>query len=138
MTRKTKITSFLAITLLGLATVLSAADEKAQMKEEREATAQIVSVDRSAMTVTVRIMDREINEPTAREEYTTETAKEGETLRLKLTKNTHIWEDGRDPMTVGELQAGQRVNVRYYRRGGEVEASDVKVDKKGTQEKSEY
>lgn len=135
MIRTTKITSFLTVLLLGLATALFAADEKGQKMTEQgemEVTAEIVAVDRDAKTITVQVLDHKVGETAPMQEYTTESGEwkeSGKKLTLKITDDTHIWEDGRDPMVMAELQPGQRVNVKFEKSGEEAHARDIERKK---------
>lgn len=125
MLKRTKDRWTLVPALVGivslLAVPLAAADD-----HQMEMTGEIVKVDVKTDRLTVRMMDAEAGEVQQSDEYTAERKKlAGKEVTLVMGEDTKIMEDGGRMIALADLEPGERVNVIYEMRDGEMKAVGV-------------
>lgn len=111
--------------LLLAATVATATGAATTDEHQSEMTAEIISVDTEAGTLTVKKMDAEAGEVREAAEYEAEKPIKDERVTLAIGESTQISEDGGNRIALAELEPGEFVNVVFEMKDGTMSAVHI-------------
>lgn len=102
-----------------------------EMTQDQTMTAEILSVDMDSGTITVKELDREINEVLQRDEVAAEESEaRGERLILKVDSATEITDNDGMLTNLTSIHPGERVNIRFETlENGKMRAKGVTTSK---------